>query len=415
MKKNIIIIILLALSLNIWAEFEFFPNPARLATDQKTELRVPILNMGLNIKNSLLNMNTLDILDTSKYEDGGLMSEADKKKLTADDLTFSANFETEFIGIHYKNWDFSSRLISFADINILDKQFAEIIFYGNEIDQVYNTNAADNSVAYGFLRNSFQYGYPRELHLGMIHSTVDEYLAKSTWGKFIDAMPIYVGFQINFDYSIAMLEVLESEQEFGAMSDYTYYDYYLKAKYTDGDSKRKLDINYGLGAEVNILENLDLHFSLNDIFAKLEYENLAGRFYDGTFIDSLDYLNEEYEAFDQSTQSDSVRYSSHELDIKTSVVLGLDYSPINRLQLQVKYDGRRYSLGSGFSIAARYKVAEFFPIKLVIGSHDEAFFTEIQTGLNFARFDFDIAFSNNSGLFKSAKGIGLRTGMKIRF
>jgi hypothetical protein len=260
-----------------------------------------------------------------------------------------------------------------------------------------------------------QYSHPQELFIGMLHPRLKNYLESKAWGNLLNAMPIYLGALLNVDYSLAVAEVVESRQNFASTSTANYYDYKIKAKHSDADSGGKIDLSLGLGAEISLMENANLHFGLNDLFAKLEFEDLAGITYQATFVDSLDYLNEDYEVLDESTQNDSLRYSSHQIDIKPSVLLGLEYSPWPQWQFQAKYDGRDYSANQGFSVAAGYQVLDYLPVKLLMGSNHGAFFTEFQTGINFAKFDFDLAFSNNSGLFNSAKGLGFRTGMRFRF
>ena len=415
MKKQITLIIIFLISLQLMAEFQFFQNPAELSKNKKVEVSIPAFNMRFNAKNSLFNFNTIDIFDTSKYENGELMSDKDKDIFTSDDLNMKVNFQMDLFGVKYNNWRVSTEMISFADLHLLDKQFSEIVFYGNELDKIYCTDAGAGSVAYGFIRNRIEYGIPKEFTLGMLHSAVDDYLSKSKWGIFVNSMPIYLGANINFDYSVAMAKVISGEQRFGSLSDYSFYDYQIEAKYTDLDSNGKLDFSYGLATQIDVLENCSVHFILDDLFSKLSYEDLAGVSYKATFIDSLDYLDEDYEAFDESTQNDSIRYSTSEIDIKPGIIFGVEYYPVEKLQLQMKIDNRRYSLDKGFSFAVGYKIAKFIPIKLILGTNDGSFKSEFQTGLNFDYFDFDLAFSNNSGLFNSAKGIGFRTGVKIKF
>ncbi|MFO7896992.1 MAG: hypothetical protein R6U84_08670 [Candidatus Cloacimonadales bacterium] len=414
--KKIILISILILAVNLWSEFDFFAsNPARLAERNFSEIRITGFNLEMNVKNSLINWNSLQIFDTSQYADGSVMSNSDKKILTAADLTIDANLQAELLGFGYKNWDFSSKLITTADLNLLDKKYSKIVFYGNEIDTEYQATAGKNSLAYGWVRSTLQYSHPQEFFLGMLHPRVEAYLEKSDWSSLLNAMPIYLGAQLNLDYSLAFAEVLQSQQNFATTSEVNYYNYLLRAKHSDAETRGKIDLSLGLGAEVAVMKNAILHFSLNDLFAKLEFEDLAGITYEGTFIDSLDYLNEDYEAFDQSTENDSLRYSSHQIDLKPSVLLGFEYYPWPQWQFQAKYDGRDYSLSQGFSLAAGYQILDYLPVKLLMGNNHGAFFTEIQTGLNFANFDFDLAFSNNSGWFNYAKGLGFRTGMKVKF
>lgn len=416
MKKIIIFVFSLMLVANLCAEFDFFAsNPARFAERNLREIRVPGFNLELNVKNSLFSWNNLQIFDTSQYDNGSLMSNSDKNIFAASDLTFDANLELELLGLGYRNWDFSSKVITTADLFLLDKQFSEIVFYGNEVDTEYQTKTGENSRAYGWVRSRLQYSYPQELFIGMLHPRVNNYLESKVWGNLLNSMPIYLGAQLNLDYSLAVAEVVESRQNFASTSAANYYNYLLRAKHSDADSGGKIDLSLALGAKISVMENAFLQFGLNDLFSKLEFDDLAGVTYQGTFVDSLDYLNEDYEVLDESSENDSLRYSSHQVDIKPSVLLGLEYYPWPQWQFQAKYDGRDYSLNQGFSVAAGYQVVDYLPIKLMMGSNHGAFFTEFQTGLNFTKFDFDIAVSNNSGLFNSAKGLGFRTGMRFRF
>ncbi len=415
MKKQIALIIIILISIQLMAEFQFFQNPAELAQNEEVEISIPVFNMGFNVKNSLFNFNTVDIFDTSKYQNGELMSDKDKDIFTSGDLNMDMNFDMELFGLKYNNWKFSTSLINFADLHLLDKQFSEIIFYGNELDKIYKTDAGGGSYGYAFVRNRIEFGFPKEFTLGMIHPYVDSYLQKSKWGEVINDMPIHFGTNLNFDYSLAMAKVISRKQRFGSLSDYSFYDYQIEAKYTDFDSNGKFNLSYGLATEIDVLENCSVHFILDDLFAKLSFKDLAGVNYQATFIDSLDYMNEDYEAFDESTENDSIRYSSSEIDIKPGIVFGVEYYPIEKLQLQIKIDNRKYSINRGFSFAVGYKIARYLPIKLILGTNNDSFKSEIQTGLNFAHYDFDLAFSNSGGLFNSAKGIGFRTGMKIKF
>ena len=415
--KKIIILIILILSASLYAEFEFVKNDvSNLAERDCYELRLPGLNFDVDVTNSLLAWENWEIFDTSKYEDGSVMSDADKQIFTDGDLDIVASFKTEIFGFGYKNWDFSLEGIVQADVEILDKKYSKLVFYGNELDVDYVVHSGENSLAFSFIKSSLRYAHPDIVNIGMIHPIIDNYLLSSKVGTYINEMPVYLGANINLNYSTAYAKVLDSDQYFGAMADSLYYNYRVKVGYTDNNSSGSISTGIGFGAKIGLIENGWMQFRMDDIFTKLTYNNLAGAVFEGSFIDSLLYLEEDnYESFTESVENDSIRYGRKSFYLQPTVSLGFEYSPFENFTVETKYENCDYSLKNGFSFAVGYLAYEFLPLKIIVGSGKNGGFSEWQSGLNYKNIDYDFALSFNDGMINSAKGIGFRTALKIKF
>ena len=417
MKKILILSILLISFISLSAEFNFFGNnPATLANRNQVEFRIPGFNLETELSNSILSLENLKIFDTTKYEDGSLMSDKDKAILTAKDLDVMLNLKAEIFGYGYDNWDFSLQTIIHADMELLDKQYTKIVFYGNEANKDYVVHSGENSKAFSFIKSSLKYAYPEPMNIGMINSEFENYLKTSKLGQYLNEMPIWLGANINLYYTILYGEVLDSDQYFGAMVDSLYYNYQIHAKYSDASSNGKLSAGIGFGTKIGVLENGWAYFSLDDIFANLTYRDLAGITYEGVFVDSLLYLEgDNYEAFNESTQDDSTRYKKQTVNIKPTVTFGFEYIPITDLTIEAKYENCNYGMRNGFSLGAGYLVKKIWPIKIICGYGNGAGFSELQTGLKFNFMEYDLAFSSSGGIFNKAKGIGFKTGLKFKF
>lgn len=407
MKKIFFILAFTTFMIPIFALFEnFSENPAIIAERQHTQLAFPALNYKLNIYNSLINLNSLSL-----FEEGRVLTAADKKKLTKNDLNFEGSVQAKMLDIGYQNWHLSLKTLAFFDLKVLDKAYTKIVLYGNETDQNYQTHVGSGSQAHGISKLTIDYAIPKELNLGMIPG-----LFKAENSKIVDYLqnlPFYAGYRFNMNYSHYAAAITDSEQKFGSTEDSTYYSFNASFVHSDSKSKGSISpsIGFGLMAELDFGR---IFFSMDDLFLKLKYEDLAGGEYSKNYTDSLLYLQSGYSAFDSEfVENDSIRVASFQTSIKPSVSIGMEYYLDPTLTAVLKYSNSRLTTLDGLKLGIS-KDFGHVPLQIFYGNNGTSLWT-INTGLNFHNVEWKIGGTLNGGLFGFAKGLGIESGLIFKF
>lgn len=407
MKKIILLVSVFVICLPLAALFEFHPeNPATIAHRNYTEIVFPGLTYNFNINNSLLSVNDLSI-----FEEGNVLNSSDKKLLTSDNLKLFGSFNTTLLDVGYKNWDFSLKAIGFFDADVLDKEYTKIIFYGNQTDKAYETSAGKGSEGFGMWKAATTYAYPKDLNFGMIPGLFSD----KTEGFLAELrdMPINVAARFNINHSLAYGGVVESKQQFGSMPDSTYYDIYAKYAYSDSDTKGKTAVSLGFGLTAKLM-GATFNFSVDDMFLKLSYEDLAGGEISQVGVDSLLYFQEDHELNEiENIENDSLRIAERERSIKASVSVGVEYTFFDKLDTVMKYSNSDLSNQDGFLLGASYDLA-VIPLQVFYGNNGDSYY-QFNTGLKFNAFEWKMGTTFYHGFFGYATGIGLHSGMVVRF
>jgi len=381
-------------------------NPAGIAHRNYAQLYFPGLTYDLNISNSLLQLD-----DINMFREGKVLSEKDKKILTSGNLDLLGSFKTTALDFGYKNWNFSVEAITCWEAKLLDNTYSKIVFYGNELNKAYETHAGKGSEAFGFVKTSVTYAYPHDLSLGMIPGLFPE-KADGILGTLKD-MPINVGARLNLNRALAYGGVLESDQQFGSMPDSAYYNIYGKVAYSDEDTKGKLSPSFGFGLQTTFGDG-KFNFSLDDIGLKLSYDDLAGGEISKVVTDSLLYLQNNFESYEyENIENDSLRISSIKKTFNPSFSIGVEYNFWEKLDAILKYSSSQISNNDGLLVGASYNLG-CMPLQAFYGNNGISYY-QFNTGLRFNHFEWEVGATFYHGFFRYTKGIGLNSGMVFKF
>jgi hypothetical protein len=408
MKKLIITLTVLIACFALFGSFEFFPeNPANLAYRNYTHIMFPGLTYEFNLNNTLLQFD-----DINMFQEGRLLTEGEKKKLTSDNLDVMGDFKTTLVNFGDKNWNFSFEAVSTFNAGVLDKTYSEIVFYGNEIDHPYSTEVGKGSELVAYWKASFAYALPFNVNLGMIPGV----FPAETDNVFLSTlrdMPISVGANLNINYSLQYGGVIESEQEFGTHPEQSYYDIRALYAYSDDKSTGSMNPSLGFGFKAKVLDGF-FHFDIDDIFLQLTYKDLAGGEYIKVGIDSLLYLQEDHELLElENVENDSLRVKKRTVKFNPSVSFGAEYTFFEKLDVMMKYSSNELIQNDGFQIGAGYQLG-VVPLQAVFGLLENSFY-KFQSGLKFSKFEWSTGVTFYHGFFRYAKGIGLHSSIDFRF
>ncbi len=407
MKRIIFSILVLIINFSLWGLFEFhIENPAAIAQRNYSQVIFPGLTSSLNFSNNLLRVN-----DISMFEDGNVLTSEDKEILTRNNLRFFGSFNTTILDLGYRNWNLSVKAIGFFDAEVLDKTYTKIIFYGNETDKAYSTNVGKDSEGFAIWKSSVTYAHPQELTLSMIPGLLPE--KSDGFLEELKDMPIHLGARFNINRSLAYAGVVDSRQKFGSMPDSAYYDIYAKYAYSDGETKGATSASIGFGLQAKLYD-ATFNLSFDDLFLKLTYQDLAGGEISQVGTDSLLYFQEDHEIFEyENIENDSLRISSRKRSIRPSFSIGVEYTFPNSIDAVIKYTSSELSNQDGLLLGASYQLA-FLPLQLFYGNNGIPYY-QFNTGLKFQHFEWKLGTTFYNGFFGYAKGMGLHSGMAVRF
>ncbi len=406
--KIIITIIILTLSLSLFGNFDFFPeNPANNADRINSQIHIPFSTYEMNFNNSILRLE-----DMLMFQKGHYLTDNEKSILTADDFVVDFNTTTNFLNFGHKHWNFEFGLKTFGNVEILDKMYSNLVIYGNDTNRPYISNTGEGSNVFSFWRATLNYALPKGVSLGMIPNLFPEEESNS-FVEYLRDMTLYVGANINLDYSMMYASIDESSQEFGSMDDSLYYHYKAHFKYTDEGSVGRLTPSFGFGVKARIF-NGNFHAQIDDILMQLNYKNLAGGWYEKYYRNDLLYFDTDYEAIEETfMEDDSTRVKNRYVKFKPSVSVGMDYMIIDGFQIMGKYINNQHSYKNGFSLGAGFQ-SGWLPFQTVVGYDDNVFF-EFKTGVISERFEWLTGVTFYHGFFRYGKGVGLDSSMKIKF
>lgn len=411
MKLHIGLIIFFLTFTFLEAEIDFFrENYARISQRNYIEISIPMFNNSFYFNNSLLRINDLQI-----FQENNVLKNSDKRKLTSGNMNVKGFFRFDFIDFGYENYQFKSGYYGYVRANLLKKDYAKIIFYGNELDKVYEANSGKNSSIYTYFKTSIKYGIPGKWYLNdYISNTSEDRLYDRILSYFLDS-EIIAGVNINFYFPHFIAEVMNSSQTFYTSSVENYYDYVLEYAYLDEFSTYKGRLSPGLGFALQFSQEYsNIYFSVDDLFARIKYEDLAYFYYEGSFVDSLLYFDDSYEPWDQSVEIDSLSISRRNVRVKPAVTIGGDYSYTEELKFALKYKYRDLELINGFSAGVSYKVTPIFSPAFQLGKENHWFYNLILK-LHLERFSVEYSNLFYHGLFGYAKGFGFDLKMKYKF
>ena len=408
MKKIVITTIVLTLSLALFGNYDFFPeNPANNADRPYSQIHIPFTTYEMNVNNSILRFDDMLMFQTEHQ-----LTNSEKSVITADDFILDFNTSYDLLNFGHKYWNFDFGFKSFGNIEILDKMYSNLVIYGNDTNRPYESNTGEGSEVFSFWRATLDYAYPKGLSFGMIPGLFPEN-ESSSFVEYLRDMTLYVGANINLDYSMMYASIDESSQEFGSMDDSLYYHYKAHFKYSDEGSVGRLTPSFGFGVKARIF-NGNFYAKIDDIFMQLNYKNLTGGWYDKYYRNDLLYFDEDYEAIEETfAEDDSTRVKNRYVKFSPSVSVGMDYMILKDLQIMAKYINNQHSYKNGFSFGAGYQW-RWLPVQAVIG-YDENIYYEFKSGLIFDRFEWETGATFYHGFFRYGKGLGLSSSMKIKF
>ncbi|MCF7858333.1 MAG: hypothetical protein K9N07_03280 [Candidatus Cloacimonetes bacterium] len=408
MKKLFTLMVLLTISITLFGNFDFFPgNPANNANRNYSKIYIPFSAYNININNSILRLE-----DLMMFEKGHELTDNEKEILTSNDLILDFNTNLYILNFGHQNWNFEFSVKTYGDVEILDQMYSNLVIYGNDTDRPYISHTGIRSKVFSFWRGTLNYAYPKGVYLGMIPGLFPEEKA-SSFVEYLRDMTLFIGVNINLDYSMNYAVIDESLQEFGSMVDSLHYYYKAQFKYTDEHSVGRLSPSFGLGLKAKIF-NGNFHAQIDDVFMQLNYRNLAGGWHERYYRNDLLFFDEDYEAIDETfAEDDSTRVQSRSVKFNPSLSLGFDYAITNDFEVMAKYINNNHSHKNGPSIGAGYQW-RWLPIQAVIG-YDKNVFYDFRTGLIFNNFELQTGITFYHGFFRYGKGFGLNSAMSIKF
>ena len=408
MKKIITIIFILALSINIFAVTEIDsdiylnPNPAAKALNEKSEFYFPGITFDLSLANSLISLG-----DVSIFQEDRVMTEADKKLLTRKNLDIFYHNNTAIFKLAIKNFEVDYSLISNMNLQLLHKEFAKLILYGNSEDE-YSVNNSEGSIGYVFSKTKFSYAYPKSVNLSFIPEINTHYEALEKSVNFIRELPLYFGANVNFYYPFLYGEVVKSRQNFGSTFENTYANYDLQLLYTDITGKYKIKKSLTAGVGFGMMADFNkgkFFIDFDDIFAGLSYKDLVMKEYQGAFVDTLTHLDSDYEFVSNDTTITNTQ--NRKKKISNNFSTSIEYNFYKNYVAKMEYKKSKYSYPNGFNVEVRNKFFHFFPTAFKIG-RDEVTYYQFTAGLNFQQLQFYTSLTTYGGFFNYSKGIGVK-------
>jgi hypothetical protein len=407
MKKILTITIIVLITVNTFAYFDnFSENPALYASRQYFEFYFPGYSHNVNVYNSLINLS-----DLSMFEKDHQLTNSEKETLTERDLDLDAYIDFKPLSFGYQNWNLDIAVYGKLNANVLKKKYTEIIFYGNE-DEHYTASSGKGSWGISFVKTRASYAYDKSLQLSFIPESITKFKYWDNTVNYVREMPIYVGANLNLYNALAYGEVTKSEQKFGSCTDSTYYNYDMQFIYTDDETELASAVGFGLGFKAKLPEGW-FHFSVDDLFAEWEYSNLAGAEYQGTYVDSLLYFDEDYEPFDDSVENDSLRVDFKKVNIKPTIVWGVQHRLYKKVHGLFKYTSSDYKW-EGTEFGIYMKPLPWLPLQTSVGFGEDTRWN-FGLGIDLANFEYTTAITFMNGLFAKSRGIGVSSGIKFKF
>ncbi|MCD4818213.1 MAG: hypothetical protein K8S23_05945 [Candidatus Cloacimonetes bacterium] len=405
--KFTIFILMILLINSLCAFFHFFEeNPAMIADRNHKEFYFPLLSNQINFNNNLLQFDDIRI-----FQKGRVMKESEKEKLTKDDVNLEINAKLDALSFGYKNWNLSYSLIGFADIELLEKEYAKLIFYGNDQDS-YKTTNGEGSGAAIFSKTSLTYAYHKPIFMKFLEDKKFDSEKLDKVIGFISEMPIYLGGRLNIYYSNFYAYVPLSEQEFGSSYLETYGNYKLRYYFSDKDTNKDFSLGIGMGLKAKLPQGW-FYLHLDDLFASLSYNNLKAEYQEGVFQDSLTHLEEGYE-LESETVSEEYRINAKNIRLSPYFDIGYVHDFSKLLKVVARYKTTAYEFQDGFSLGINYDFFDYIPFQFTVG-REENFYFETKTGIKLSNFEYMLSSTFYSGMFRYAKGIGFKMGIKYKF
>ena len=403
--KQITIFLFFVTVSSLVASFDFFSdNPAFISNRNYKEMKIPGFNFQIHANNSLLQFDDLNI-----FQENRLIQPSEKKKLTSDDLIIQASCKMSLFHYGYKNWDFSYTLLGFAEGEILEKEYAKLILYGNEEDD-YETTNGENAEGVVFSKAAITYGHPNPVHLRFLQSSKKNNFAY--FRNFLSEIPIFIGTRLNFYYPFAYGYVPYSHQEFGSSYLETYGTYQIRYYQTDSSSSAKLSLGTGFGFNA-ILPDGNFSFYIDDLFSTLRYENLKAEYREGVYQDSLTHFEDDHETINE-TYSEEYRVAKKTMRIHPTIEIGYEHFFHDQFSMIVQYKNSMYDYMNGLSLGLDYRLVNHIPLQFITGKEKSLYF-EIKSGYIGKNIEFMIASTFYYGMFRYAKGLGLKLGVTYKF
>ncbi|MCK4311985.1 MAG: hypothetical protein KAW88_04545 [Candidatus Cloacimonetes bacterium] len=401
--KKIITLFIILVNISLIGLFNpFNENPAEIADRKNTEIYYPIINSDFNFSNSLVNIYDLNI-----FTEGHKITKDEKKTLTKDDLKMYISYNVNIFRFGKQNWDVAFTTHAFGKSKVLSKEFAELIFYGNE-EEEYTANSGEGTKGFVFSKIAFNYAFPNEYHMTFLPESNKK-------GNFLDSIreiPIYLGLKFNIYYPYTYFGVPKSRQKFGSTDILGYYTYDYELNYSDEKTSNRLSAGLGFGIKAKYSKGT-IHFSLDDIFGSLNFDDLYGKTEERIYEDTLAFLHPDHEATSiHNTQE--FRIKDKLISISPTFMMGFDYHLNEILSFMAKYKNSKYEYPDGFSVGVDYHLANKIPIQFNIGT-DRNFYYEFKTGILSKRFEYMLSVTFFDGFLIFSKGFGIKTGIKYKY
>ncbi|KAA3619902.1 MAG: hypothetical protein DWQ05_04035 [Calditrichaeota bacterium] len=366
-------------------------SPANLGLSDNPNTSFHFLSLGVGVQN-----NAFSIGDYKEYN-GKYLTDSDKRnildKIPDDGIGAFGNFGTDIFGISINNFAFSVSAGAASSLHFA-KEFVDLAFYGNALDQVYDLSNT-RGAAFGFSKFSFSYGRPIK---------VDLFKEFSVGGTF------------HYIRGLGYAEVLRSNSSVATTLDGIEVLSEMELRTALGGNGFAFD----LGCAAQIDKNIGVSFSLDNL-GSIKWTNEVKIYRYGASADSLtaEKISE--------TDSDSL-FDDYDEELD-----GKDFSSSMPAKMRVGslYKTRAYIFSAdyiqGFSdkpgvsttpqmaFGMEYMGFHFLPLRVgfAVGG-DESFLSALGFGLKFGSFSMNIATLAHQSLFPGlGSGMGFAFDMKV--
>lgn len=369
-------------------------NPANLMLSSNHRYSVNLINVGVGIQNnsfslSQYNMYNGDSLTTGDIDDilGSIPS---------DGLKIFMNTESQILSFASGHLAFSMEALICSEIQ-MDKNFVEIMFRGNEMDQVYTFDNTDGEAF-----------------------AVASYNLSGAMPLYIDGIKNFsIGGTIKYLQGFGYMKIKNTQGYMSTTIDGLEANGLVNMEYAG--SGKGISFDFGAAAELNNLWTVSLAFK--NIISNIQWnQDATGKSYqftmdpvtmeilENTDTDSL--FNTEETESELGTTSSSLPAEMH---------LGVVYN-YNKMLVAADYiQGLNKRPGTStvpqLAVGMQYHVLPWFPLRtgLAVGGH-ERFTSAFGFGFQLGAFALDFGVSNRGGFFLSnQRGANLALGIGFWF
>lgn len=369
-------------------------NPANLLLSSETRYSVSLVNLGVGVHNNSFNKSQYDMYNGDSLSAGDI--DDILNSIPGDGLKFFMNTGSQLLSFASGHLAFSMEAIVCSELQ-LDKNFVEIMFRGNEMDQIYSF---DNSDGEAFAVASYNLSGALPVHISGVKS-------------------FSVGATIKYLQGYGYMKVKETQGYMSTTIDGLEANGLITMEYAG--SGKGIGFDIGAAAEINNLWTLSLAFK--NLVSNIQWHQDAT---DKNFSFNMDPVTMEIL---EDTETDSLfdtEETTTELGTTSSSMpavmhLGAVYHYKKMLVAMDYIQGLNERPGATFTpqfaVGVQYNALPWLPLRtgMAVGGN-ERFVSACGFGFKFGAFALDLGVSNRGGfILGNQRGLNLALGIGFWF